>query len=108
MERIAVNQAFRQAVRALGRFPLVIAVALAGTAAALWLNHLPLPRVEERTMAGNLVMTFWLGVPFLFALALTAESLRWPVWAVYVSQALGVAALGGFYYTLLTTPYPVR
>jgi hypothetical protein len=30
------------------------------------------------------------------------------VWAVYVSQVLGIAALGGFYYTLLTTPYPVR
>jgi hypothetical protein len=108
MERIAMNQAFRQAVRALGRFPLVIAVALAGTAAALWLNHLPLTQVDDRALAGNIVMTCWLGVSFLFALALAAESLRWPPWGAYAAQVAGAASLAGFYHALLTTPYPIR
>jgi hypothetical protein len=108
MERIAMNQAVRQALRALGRFPLVIAVALAGTAAAVWLNHLPLPEVEARAMAGNLVMTAWLGVPFLFSLAVLSESLRWPAWGTWVAQAAGTGALAGYHYALLSTPYPVR
>lgn len=103
-----MNLVLKQALRTLGRFPLVIAVALAGTAAALWLNHLPLPEVETRALAGNILMTSWLGVAFLFALALFAESRRWPPWGAIGSQVLGAGLLGAYYYVLLSTPYPVR
>jgi hypothetical protein len=108
MERLAMNQAIRQALWTLGRFPLVIAAALAGTAAALWLNHIPFPEADARALAGNIVMTAWLGVPLLFALTLLAEAQRWPRWGAFTAQALGATALGGFYWALLSTPYPVR
>ncbi|MEO6094503.1 MAG: DUF4153 domain-containing protein, partial [Fibrobacteria bacterium] len=103
-----MNQAIRQVLWTVGRFPVVITAALLGTAFTLWLNHIPLPEVEARALAGNIAMTAWLGVALLFALTLLAESQRWPLWGALLAQALGATALGCYYWALLSTPYPVR
>jgi hypothetical protein len=103
-----MNQAVRQAIRTLGRFPLVLSAGLIGTVAALWLNHLPLAETHARTLAGNLVMTSWLGVALLFSMAVLAESRRWPQWAALAAQGAGLAALAGFHQSLVMSPYPVR
>ena len=108
MERIAFSNAFRQAVRALARFPLVFASGVIGTVAALTLNHLHFMALDARAVAGDLAMTAWLGVPLLFALAEAAESRRWPAWAGYGLQGAGTAALITYHYLLATTPWPVR
>ncbi|HKP94727.1 MAG TPA: DUF4153 domain-containing protein [Fibrobacteria bacterium] len=108
MKPIAMNMALRQALRALGRFPLVYASAVIGTVAALWLNHLPPSEAEARTVAGNLLMTSWLGVGLFFSLAILSESRRWALWGAAVVQALGVAALYGYHQGLASTAYPVR
>ncbi|MDB5048027.1 MAG: hypothetical protein JWO30_1098 [Fibrobacteres bacterium] len=108
MKPIAMNLAVRQALRTLGRFPLVYAAALTGTVAALWLNHVPLPEVEARTAAANILMTAWLGVGFFFSLAILSESRRWPLWGSVCAQVLGLAALAGYHHSLASTAYPIR
>lgn len=108
MERMALNQAFRQALRALSRFPLVFAAGVIGTVAALFLNHLPYGDYDARTIAGNLAMTAWLGVPLLFALSLLAESRRLPQWAALLLQAGGLASLAVYHHLLIATPWPIR
>ncbi|MDB5104989.1 MAG: hypothetical protein JWP91_2678 [Fibrobacteres bacterium] len=108
MRQITLNPAVRQALETLGRFPLVVAASLIGTVAAVWLNHLPLPEVAARTVAGNLAMTAWLGVGLLFSLTVLAESRGWRQWEGVVAQVLGVASLCGFFWSLVSTPYPIR
>jgi hypothetical protein len=105
---IALNHAWRHSLGVLARFPLVFAASVIGAVAALAFNHFPYGAFEARTVAGNLCMTAWLGVPLLFALAIAAESRRWPAWALAVSQGAGVAALIGYHRLLAASPWPVR
>src|SRR5882757_1077148 len=100
MKPFALNLALRPALRTLGRFPLVYASALIGTVAALWLNHLPPPEVDARTVAANLLMAAWLGVGLFFSLAILVESRRWPLWGAFAIQAAGLAALAAYHYSL--------
>jgi hypothetical protein len=108
VERIALNHALRQALRALARFPLVFAAGVIGAVAALTLNHLPFGESDARAVAGSLAMTAWLGVPLLFALASAAEARRLPTWAALCLQGAGVAALIGYHRVLAASPWPVR
>lgn len=108
MERIALNHALSQALRALARFPLVFAAGVIGAVSALTLNHLPFGESDARALAGSLTMTAWLGVPLLFALAAAAEARRLPTWAALSLQGAGVAALIGYHQVLAASPWPVR
>jgi len=108
VERIALNHALRQALRALARFPLVFAAGVIGAVAALTLNHLPFGESDARAVAGNLAMTAWLGVPLLFALAAAAEARRLPTWAALGLQGLGAVGLIGYHHLLEASPWPVR
>jgi hypothetical protein len=105
---IALNNAWRHSLGVLARFPLVFAAGLIGAVAALVFNHFPYGAFDARAMAGNLAMTAWLGVPLLFALAIAAETRRWPVWTVSALQVAGVAALVGYHRLLTASPWPVR
>lgn len=105
---IALDHAWRHSLGVLGRFPLVFSASVIGAVSALAFNHVPYGAFDARAMAGNLAMTAWLGVPFLFALAIAAETRRWPVWAAWAAQACGVAALIGYHRLLAASPWPVR
>jgi hypothetical protein len=105
---IAMSQAMRKALRALERFPLVFSVAVIGTVAALWLNHLPAPEAAARTVAANIMMAAWLGVGLLFSLALLSESRRWPMWAASASQFAGAAILILYHHSMAHASYTVR
>jgi len=108
VERFALNHAMRQALGVLARFPLVFSAGVIGAVSALTLNHLPFGESEARAVAGNLAMTAWLGVPFLFALAAASEARRLPMWAGLGLQGAGGAALLGYYRLLAASPWPVR
>lgn len=106
MESIALNPPWQRALRAWERYPLVFAAGVIGTIAALVLNHLPAGLT--RASAGNLVMTAWTGVPFLFALAEGARVRRWPTWAGLSAQGAGLFVLWGYLHLLASSPWPVR
>lgn len=90
------------------RFPLVILAALAGTAAALRLNHLPLHMPEARDEAARLLLTCWLGVSLLFALALVSEGRRLHRGFAWGLQAAGLGLLIAYHLALGDSPHPVR
>jgi hypothetical protein len=108
LKPITMSQAMRKALRALERFPLVFSVAVIGTVAALWLNHLPPTEMDARATAGNLMMASWLGVGLLFSLAILSESRRWPLWAAGLSQLGGIGVLALFHHSIVHASYSVR
>lgn len=108
MERFAMSLAIRQALRALGRFPLVFASSVVGTAGALWLNHLPAAEEHTRAVSGNLTMTAWLGVGLFFSLAILAESRRWNIYIASGVQAFGAVLMAAYHYFQALAPYPTR
>lgn len=108
MERFSISLAIRQAFRTLGRFPLVFASSVVGTASALWLNHLPAADEHARAVAGNVTMTAWLGVGLFFSLAILAESRRWNVYLSSGAQAFGALLMAAFHYYQALAPYPTR
>src|SRR3954447_18995649 len=108
MEWPSVNAAFHQALKSLGRFPLVLLAGFIGAGAALWLNHLPVANEQTRAVAGNVMLSAWLGVGLLFCLAIFSESRKLPILLAWAMQLAGLLVLGAYYYFQPHFPYPVR
>jgi hypothetical protein len=104
----AVEAFLRLAWRTLGRFPLAILAGLLGMGAALRLNHLPRNLAEPREEAAGMMLACWLGVSFLFSLALFAEARRLPRWAGWLLQAAGAGLLWAYHASLAASPPPER
>src|SRR4051812_26886318 len=104
MQLSAIDAAFHQALKSLGRFPLVLLAGFAGCASALWLNHLPPSREALRAIAANVMLSAWLAIGLLFCLALFAESRKLRLLPAWGLQAAGLMIIGGYYYFLPQTP----
>jgi hypothetical protein len=100
----AVEAFGRLAWRTMGRFPFAILAGLAGMAAALRLNHLPRNLAEPREEAAAIMLACWLGVSFLFSLALFAEARRLPRWGGWLLQAGGAGLLLAYHASLAASP----
>ena len=89
------------AFRTFLRFPFVLSSALLGTVSALILVDHEGP--ERATVLFNILFASILGIPLLFGLTIVAEKRAWGRWRSLGAQALGIALLVGYAFTVPTT-----
>lgn len=99
MKLPSISHLAHQSLLTLKRFPVVLADAVAGTAAAIALTEIE-HATTESLFLHRLLLTATLGLPLLIALALFAERRDWKGLAGLGGQVFGLLLLGGYYFTL--------
>lgn len=98
MKLPSLQQIADASMRTLRRFPFVLVVAAAGTAAAvIIIEH---EATAESNAAFRVLFAALLGVPMLIGLTLLAEKRRWKRAAALGTQGIGVALLAVYAWTL--------
>jgi hypothetical protein len=90
----SVQQVVQESSRTLQRFPFVIACAVVGTLAALALTDYE--TTPASTVLFNLLVVAAVGIPFLLAITLFAESGKWSRLRSLGAQSLGVIILAAY------------
>jgi hypothetical protein len=94
MKLPSIQQVLQESNRTLQRFPFVIACAVVGTMSALALADYDTPPASS--VLFNILAAALIGIPFLLAIALFAESGKWSRLRNLGAQSLGVIILAAY------------
>jgi hypothetical protein len=94
----SIQQVVQESNRTLQRFPFVITCAVVGTMCALALADYETP--PGRSVLFNLLVAAAVGIPFLLAIALYAESGKWSRLRNFSAQSFGVVLLAAYAFSI--------